>query len=153
MTPTAAAETGGSRPPLAPDPSAGPRPPLAPNGSGGSHPPPAEPAEAPLARALRILSGDIRPDDYLAVPPEVQADHDREMNRLLVEEGIDVAPATRRDILAYNTLRHYFAGQEILRRVTEHGVLVLAADSDEVSAFHRAVPPEQWKFVTLDYPY
>ena len=62
MTPhTPVAAPGGSHPPVAEE-------------SGGLRPPLARTDEAPLARALRILAGDIRPDDYLPVPDEIRAD-------------------------------------------------------------------------------
>lgn len=41
--------------------------------------PPTIPADTGLARAERILSGDIRPDDYLPITPEVRRLTDREM--------------------------------------------------------------------------
>lgn len=146
MTPTTAAETGGSRPPPAP------------NGVGGSHPPPAPdgshlpPAEAPVARALRILSGDIRPDDYLAVPADIQADHDREMNRLLVEEGVAVAPLTYARILCENTLREVYPCRTVIRKVTERGTLVIAV-GDEVGDVRQAIIgdwPEGYVIVFAD---
>lgn len=114
-------------------------PPPAADGSGGSHPPPAGPAEHWLARALRILAGDVRPDDYLVVPEEVQADHDREMNRLLVEEGIDVDPVTRQELLAGHAFRHLYFGKCVARWVTADGILVLAvggeAEGELVNAY------------------
>lgn len=85
-----------------------------------------------LDRAKRILSGDIRPDDYLPVPETVRqavADHLRPIE---AEHGFTTSPEAVRHLLNEWTLLHHHDGENVLARYTDRGVLVLAAGSQQM---------------------
>jgi hypothetical protein len=125
--------------------------------------PRAEPIPDFLARARRILGGDIRPEDYLPVTPEVEervkrdlafgADHIRkqfEAGRIpaVFEPDPCVAIRQRNQWL----LSLYYGGQNIACIENETGVIVLAVGLDESAALINAFPYEQRKDVGLCTP-
>ena len=142
MTPTTpVAEPGGSRPPLAQN---GPLPPT---------PPP----EAPLDRARRILSGDIRPDDYLPVTAEVRRLADRvvEAGRANVRKAgyPDVDPAWAEEQIWINMLPVHYLNQHVAYLRDETGMIVLMTGLDEIGEMFRTLPPDLWSGrVVTDYP-
>jgi hypothetical protein len=89
-----------------------------------------------LARAKRILSGDIRPEDYLHTPDEV-ADTVHEMLAQFGEGQVS-REFTRRMLNDW-TLSFHYGGQHILCKETEQGVIVLAL-GEQIRAFHKEFP-------------
>ena len=94
-----------------------------------------------LARARRILTGNIRHDDHLPETPEVRMAVARGLafarQRLPGEPSSEVASQqTRRALLAA-----HFAGQNIAYVSTDRGVAVLAVGLEQVRAVLDGVPP------------
>jgi len=104
-----------------------------------------------LVRARRILAGDIRPEDYLPVTPEVQARVDRDMAFIIdhirkaaeagrIPAAYDPDPSTpirqRNDWL----LSYYHGGQNIAYIENDTGVIVLAVGLDQTGALLDAIP-------------
>ena len=84
-----------------------------------------------IVRARRILSGDIRPDDYLPVPPEVQAEFDRSFN----PETAEYFAPFRRHTLNNWTLSFYYGDiGPVLSRESELGVIVIAVGLEQMRA-------------------
>jgi hypothetical protein len=109
--------------------------------------PPAAP-ESAWARAERILSGDVRPDDYLPVTAEVRRLTDRELDygraRLKAHVGPDAEPtegAVRRQ-LHQNLLRVHCPEQHVAYLEDEHGILVVMTGLDEIAEMLRRMPRE-----------
>jgi hypothetical protein len=125
-----------------------------------------------LARARRLLSGDIRPDDYLPVTPEVEsrvardfafaADHVRKRvaaGRLPAGSAFD--PAARFDgvglTLTARQRNDYllsvrYAEQNVAYIVNEQGVIVLGVGLEEGGALIDAFPYELRKGVGFGAP-
>jgi hypothetical protein len=125
-----------------------------------------------LERARRILSGDVRPDDYLPVTPEVEArvardfafaaEHVRkrhEAGRIPAPFAID--PNARFDEFSLSVgaiqrnqwlLSLYYGGQNIACIEDERGVIVLAVGLEQSAAVINAFPYEQRKDVGLYTP-
>jgi hypothetical protein len=119
--------------------------------------PAAPPAEAPLDRARRILSGDVRPDDYLPVTPEVLRLANRvvEAGRERVRSaGIpDVDPAWAREVLFDHILLVHCKNQHVAYLRDDHGIIVLMTGLDEYARMFRELPSELWSGrVGTDYP-
>lgn len=85
-----------------------------------------EPVPDFVARAARILSGDVRPEDYLPVPDEVRAAVADSARQLEAENGFPVSDAEKRRWLSNWTLWHHHPDDVVLVRHTDRGVLVLA---------------------------
>lgn len=124
-------------------------------------PPPAEPAF--IARARRILSGDVRPDDYLPVTPEVQACVDRDL--AFAREQIRKAAEAGRIPAAYELdpssavrqrndwlLSFYHGRQNVAYIENDTGVIVLAVGLEQGGALLDAFPYEMRKDVGLGTP-
>lgn len=126
--------------------------------------PPSPQAEPPfLARARRILSGDVRPDDYLPVTPEVQACVERDL--AFIRDHIRKAAETGRIPQAYEIdpstpirqrndwlLSFYHGRQNIACIENDTGVIVLAVGLDQTGALLDAFPYEMRKDVGLATP-
>ncbi len=110
--------------------------------------PPGPPAESPLARAARILSGNIRPDDYLPVSEEDVAFVDGSEART----GIKLLPEYRRKMISCLALQEHHGGNEVLTFHTLDGVIVLAAGGDEVDWIAKSLPREQQSRTVIEYP-
>lgn len=113
-------------------------------------PPTAPAAESAWARAERILSGDVRPGDYLPVTAEVRRLTDREMDygraRLKAHLGPDAEPtdgAVRRQ-LHQNLLRVHCAGQHVAYLEDDVGIVVVLTGLEETGEIIRKMPPEWW---------
>lgn len=126
-----------------------------------------------LARARRILGGDIRPDDYLPVTPEVEspvardfafaADHVRkrvEAGRAPAGStfdpsarfdgvGLTLAARQRNDYL----LSVHYAEQYLAYVEDEQGVIVLAVGPEQTGALIDAFPYELRKDVGFGAPF
>jgi hypothetical protein len=134
-----------------------------PNPAVNGHPPVPEGEPSFLARARRILSGDIRPEDYLPVTPEVQSRVDRDMAfaaghiRKQFEAGRIPAvfePDASEQIRQRNgwllSLNH--GGQNVACLEDDQGVIVLAIGLEECGTLLNAFPYEQRKNVGLYTP-
>jgi hypothetical protein len=132
-------------------------------------PRPDTPAPAPggepafLVRARRILSGDIRPEDYLPVTPAVEAgvkldlavaaEHIRKQFVAgRIPAVFEVSPETATRQRNQRLLSAYFGGQNIACVEDEKGVIVLAVGLDQTGALLDAIPYELRKDVFLDTP-
>jgi hypothetical protein len=91
-----------------------------------------------LARARRILSGEIRADDYLLTPDELVREVEAHYQRVAEESGVVASDAARRRTLADWTLSHYYGGQLVFRRQTDQGVIILAVGPNEVGVVEEA---------------
>jgi hypothetical protein len=116
-----------------------------------------------LARARRILAGDIRPEDYLPVTPEVQAAVDQDMafahDRIKKSVADDRIPASfELDASVPITQRNewllsiHFGGKNIAHIENDMGVIVLAVGLDQTRALLDAFPYELRRDVFLDTP-
>ena len=106
-----------------------------------------------LARAERILKGDIRPDDYLSIPDELVAEVRAHYQRVAEESGIIATEEARHWTLMNWTLSYHFGGQLILRRRTDQGVIVLAVGPEEVGAVQEAFRPHARPGFVLEVPF
>ncbi len=124
-------------------------------------PPAAEPAF--LARARRILGGDVRPDDYLPVTPEVQAGVDLDLAFLAehvrkqfeagrIPEAFGVHPATAVRQRNDRLLSFHHGGQNVACLEDENGVIVLAVGLEQGRAILDAFPYEVRKDVGFGSP-
>jgi len=91
-----------------------------------------------LARAERILKGDIHPDDYLPIPDELVAEVGAHYQRVAEESGVIATEEARRRTLMDWTLTYHFGGQLVLLRRTDQGVIVLAVGPEEIGAVETA---------------
>lgn len=105
-------------------------------------------AETPLARAKRILAGDIRPGDYLPVPDDVIAFVDAAE----AQGGVKMLPEYRRLMIDDLVLQTYHTGDEVLIRKTPQGVIVLAAGPDDVEELYTTLPRELVANIQFYYP-
>jgi hypothetical protein len=120
--------------------------------------PPADPrlAEA-LERARRILSGDIRPEDYLPVTAEVRRLTDREMDwareRAVAAGYAELDPCVERRQLRDNILRVHCQKQHVAYIEDDAGIVVVITGLDEIGEMLRRLPGELWsERIKLDYP-
>lgn len=104
--------------------------------------------ESLQTRIARILTGDIRPDDYLPVPDEVITFVDRAEAR----GGVKLLPEYRRRMISQLALQHHHAGTEVLVRHAPDGVIVLATGPDEVDQVAQTLSPEQQALVSVEHP-
>ena len=98
-----------------------------------------------LARATRILSGDVRPDDVLPVTPEVARNVDAFVQDLRTNFHTD--PDAKR-IAEYRSrilLDFHHPGESITYLEAPSGPVVLAVGLDQVAELYRTVPYELTK--------
>jgi hypothetical protein len=107
-------------------------------------PAPAEPAY--LARARRILNGDVRADDYPQPTPEVEA----ALARDLAFAPADLATVAR--LRAGHFLSAHFATRNVAVLETAAGPVVLAVGLDQCAELMRAIPYAQRRVVELLVP-
>ncbi|MCI0703205.1 MAG: hypothetical protein L0241_19170 [Planctomycetia bacterium] len=115
---------------------------------------PAEPSrtEEMLERAKRILAGDIRPEDYLPVTPELMHDLDEYCKHLETESGIVATAEARQRMLNDWTLQFHHGGTNVLARYTDRGVLVLAAGNDQIGKVRQHLNPDYRHGFALMFP-
>lgn len=111
----------------------------------GSGPAPAaeEPPVAPrpearpdfLERATRILGGDVRPEDYLSVPPEVVTVVEGEVARLRTQEGIEVSDDFRTRLVNEWVLQYCYGGKPVACQRSEFGVVIFAVGAADIQRF------------------
>jgi hypothetical protein len=120
-----------------------------------------------LDRAHRILSGDVRPEDYLPVTPEVEAYVARDLAFLgahvnkqaavgRIPAAVEIDPAGRFDgqgLTLFARQRNqwllsvYHGGQNVAYLENEAGVIVLGVGLEEGGALIRTFPYELRKDV------
>lgn len=115
------------------------------------------PADAGLARAERILSGDVRPDDYLPITPEVRRLTDRELEHARARYatvGItELEPEVERRQLRQNLLLVHCKNQHVAYIEDDTGIVVVMTGLDEIGEMLRKLPPELWsERLSMDYP-
>ena len=108
----------------------------------------APPAESPLDRARRVLRGEVRPGDYLSVPDDVIAFVEGTEKRA----GIRLLPEYRQLHIDNLTLQEHHAGDIVLCRHTDEGVVVLAAGPDPVDDISKALTLDEQSLVKVEYP-
>jgi hypothetical protein len=105
-----------------------------------------------IQRAERILSGDIRPEDYLPVTPEVRAAVDRDLEfarrRLRGEPDPEVAARQLRQRL----LSVHHGGENVAYLADDLGVVVLAIGLRQVAAVLAGIPYENRKKLVVAFP-
>lgn len=108
---------------------------------------PAEPAApvtppAPgldLPRIRRILSGDIRPDDYLPVTPEVRAGVERDMDFVRARSaGRPIGPGVELRQLHLHLLERF--DRDVACIENENGIIVLVEGIERIGEFLRLFP-------------
>lgn len=106
-----------------------------------------------LTRAKRILSGDIRPDDYLRLPSPAAVRVEREFELVqAMRPGSTLTDGARARVRTDRTLEHHFGGQVVACLRTAAGVIVLAAGEEAIAALVQAVPGSDWKGVAIEFP-
>src|SRR5436309_1820312 len=105
----------------------------------GAHPAPPD-LDAVLARARRILEGDIRPDDYLPVTPEVRRAVERDMaySRERADGQPPPAPEVETRQLRERLLSFHHAGMSVCYTEDGRGVVVLAVGLHHIGPVLRA---------------
>lgn len=101
------------------------------------------PAEPPyLARARRILSGDIRPNDYLPMTPEVRHRVDLSMEWARARaKGQPLPPDDQPQQIRQELLSFHHGGDILSYVEDEHGVIVLAVGHDQLEVVLREFGP------------
>jgi hypothetical protein len=100
-----------------------------------------------VSEVTRILSGDIRPEDYLPVTEEIKEFVSKEEARV----GVQMLPEARQNLHSELALQLNHRDQEVLVKHTPSGVIVLAAGSD-VDRLWEQLTKEQKSLVTFAYP-
>ncbi len=104
--------------------------------------------ESPVLRATRILSGNIRANDYLPVSNDI-IDFVAEGE---ARAGILMLPEYRQKMISELALQAHHAGNIVLSRHTSEGVIVLAVGTDDVDRLLESLSPEQLSLVRIEYP-
>lgn len=101
-----------------------------------------------LTRARRILSGNIRPDDYLPVTPEVRQRVDLFMDWARARANGQPPPLPEVEVRQLRTelLSFHHGGVNIAYIEDEKGIVVLGVDLEQSGAVLRAFPNE------IDHP-
>ncbi len=107
--------------------------------------------ETMLTRALRILGGEIREDDYLPMTEEVRQSLGLSEAYIRDVRKGDLVEEARREHIQYLLLTFHCGGRDIVSYQDEHGVAVLAV-SHEIRDLLDALSPEQLLRVCLQSP-
>jgi hypothetical protein len=111
---------------------------------------------AVLARAQRILMGDVRSEDFLAVPEEVSTAVDDEVNRLVKFQGIITSAEFKTRMCGDWTLQYVYGGQPVACRYTDSGAIVFAVGLEEIRVLlERFTQPDHRSgfFITTPLPW
>jgi hypothetical protein len=100
-----------------------------------------------IAEVTRILSGDIRPEDYLPVTEEIAKFVSEHEARI----GFQIHPEARQKLYSELALQVHHRDQEVLVKYTPSGVIVFAAGSD-VDPLWEQLTKEQKSLVTSACP-
>jgi hypothetical protein len=95
----------------------------------------------------RILSGQIRPEDYLPVTEDIKdfvSEHEARV-------GIQLLPEARQKLYSELALQTHHRDQEVLVKYTPYGVIALAAGID-VDPLWEQLTKEQKSLVTFACP-
>jgi hypothetical protein len=104
--------------------------------------------ETPVQRAVRILSGNIRPEDYLPVSDDIIAFvADGE-----ARGGVTMLPEYRQRMISDLALQAHHAGNIVLSRHTSEGVIVLALGANEIDRILESLPPDKQALTRTEYP-
>lgn len=118
--------------------------------------PAAMPAEPAWDRAARILSGDVRPGDYLPETPLVTArvardlEHARARGKAFGFEGEFSPEVERRQRDAWLLVAHH-PGEHVAYLQDDTGVVVVMTGLDEIGQILDQYPYEQWQNVKFGY--
>jgi hypothetical protein len=104
-----------------------------------------------LARARRILNGDIRPEDYLPVTPEVRAAVDFEMTYVRGRTKVEPLPEIVTHQLREWLLSFHCGDQNIVYVSNDRGVIVLAS-GDAIGDLIDHIPAELREGVVFTTP-
>jgi hypothetical protein len=97
-----------------------------------------------IARARRILSGDIHLADYLRVPDAVEIVVTNETTRLVEAKGFKISDEFVARMRNDWTLQFIHGGQPVACRRTDAGVIVFAVGADEIRTLLDQFPlPDQ----------
>ena len=111
-----------------------------------------EERETITQRALRILFGDVRSEDYLPMTDEIISAADRQIAfaREMIQGSIapDLLLAKRREEL----LIHYHGGDHIGYCEDSNGIIIVAVGLNEISAVPRDIPAEGRRKLILTRP-
>ena len=100
-----------------------------------------------VAEVTRILSSQIRPEDYLPVPEEIVKFVSMEEVRV----GVQLLPEARQKLYSELALQFHHTGQELLVWHTPSGGIVLAA-GDDVDPLFDQLTKEQKAIIPFAYP-
>lgn len=109
------------------------------------------PAESMVERAERILSGDIRPEDYLPVTPEVTAGVELDKWFVRTEYGFSMTAEAERRQLNQHLLRVHHPGQQVVCVRDEKGTIILASGLEEYPQFIRVFAGRPGLRVSTDF--
>jgi hypothetical protein len=93
-------------------------------------------SRSPLTEKERERATLLRPRGLLPVPPEVEAEVDRQ------EAKHEMTPEYSKTLRDRLTLEYYFSDVEVAFRRTPEGIVVLAAGLDEIAEFRRTTTGE-----------
>lgn len=118
----------------------------------GANGPPA--AESVVERATRILRGDIRPGDYLTLPPEAAAkvEWEFEMAQQL-RPGAVLTETEKHRIRQTRALEYHFGGRWVITLRTADGVIALGSGEDAISRLSREIAEEFQPRMRCEFPY
>jgi len=106
-----------------------------------------------LARALRILEGDIRESDLLPLPSDAAAKVEREFDiAQALRPEATISEAERQRVRLDRTLEFHFSGQPVACLRTPRGAVVLAVGEEEIGALVDAAPADKWQGVAIEFP-
>lgn len=109
-----------------------------------------------LVRAQRILDGDIRPEDYLPVPNEIESANAAEVTRLREVMHFEVSEEFIAQQRNNWTLQFIHGAQLIACRETRFGVIVFAVGTEQIRLLvERFIRPEHRSgfFITVPPPW
>lgn len=106
-----------------------------------------------LARARRVLAGDVRPDDYLPVTPEVRRAVDGAMAYYRERgKGQALAPEVEPWQLQNELLSFHYGGENIVYTELPDGVVVLAVGLEQMKEVLTTLGPTAGPRLCIDVP-
>lgn len=104
---------------------------------------PADPQPEPafITRARRILTGDIRPDDYLEVTPEVRRRVKLSMDYAIARlNGQQPAPEVEPRQIRQETLSFHHGGDSVAYIEDERGIIILGVGPEQPTTLLEKIP-------------
>jgi hypothetical protein len=109
-------------------------------------------SETILERATRILGGDIRPDDYLTLPPDAAAKVEWEFQTALaMRPGGILTDAEKHRIWQDRALSYHYGWRWVATLRTPDGVIALWVVSESTDLAHR-LPDELQSQIHYAFP-